>query len=352
MQAMLVGVVNDTAYFNIPMPFDRSCRIEILNNSGADIECTVAVNTNDRKRNVEKEGKLFASFRHERYKANDSSHVLLDLHGKGHFIGTILQCQGTVPGMTLFFEGDDSTVVDGKLTLHGTGSEDYFNGGWYAFPDRWDDAYSLPLHGSLDYNLARCRTGAYRFYIADKIPFEKSIFHSIEHGPVGNNIPAIYTSLSFYYGTAPMKRVAEASSISIYEPDTMVIYPQVNDVNVWEGVAVKSLWAHDTGGMSFIYTVSDETRLRFSLDEIALGRYDMYLDFDQHPAGTQLKAMQRQAPVSEWMDTYAADTARVKILKVGIIEKTVDVESVTFQFRTATGRNQFFLNRFILVRRR
>ena len=52
----------------------------------------------------------------------------------------------------------DSTIVDGRKTMHGTGSEDYFNGRRYAMMDRWDSAYSLPLSGSLDYNLPLVRT--------------------------------------------------------------------------------------------------------------------------------------------------------------------------------------------------
>jgi hypothetical protein len=125
--------------------------------------------------------------------------------------------------MTLFFEGDDSTVVDGENTLHGTGSEDYFNGGWYAFPDRWDAAFSLPFHGSLEYNLPYCRTGAYRFYLTDKIPFEKTFYHSIEHGPVNNIIPAIYTSLSFYYTDNAPVQSNVPNDVKVYTPDTLNI---------------------------------------------------------------------------------------------------------------------------------
>jgi hypothetical protein len=53
-------------------------------------------------------------------------HVFLDFSGKGHYVGTVLQARGLEAGMTGFFEGDDSTVVDGVLNMHGTGSEDYF----------------------------------------------------------------------------------------------------------------------------------------------------------------------------------------------------------------------------------
>lgn len=86
--------------------------------------------------------------------------------------------------MTLFFEGDDSTYVDNKMRLHGTGSEDYYNGGWYALLDRWDRGNSLPLHGCLDYSLPMARTGGYRFFLADKMSYEKEIYHGMEHGEV------------------------------------------------------------------------------------------------------------------------------------------------------------------------
>jgi hypothetical protein len=64
--------------------------------------------------------------------------------------------------MTIFFEGDDKCYIDGELRLHGTGSEDYFNGGWYALPDRWDQGFSLPVHGSLNYSIPLARTGGFR----------------------------------------------------------------------------------------------------------------------------------------------------------------------------------------------
>ena len=39
-----------------------------------------------------------------------------------------MQSQGLNPGMTFFFEGDDSTVADGQLSIHETGSEDFLTG--------------------------------------------------------------------------------------------------------------------------------------------------------------------------------------------------------------------------------
>src|SRR5699024_2481034 len=112
----------------------------------------VKVYYNSNKRNVKEEGKFYSVWRREKTPLG-IFHKFAAQKGKGHYVGTIHQAQGLRPGMTLFFEGDDSTYVDNKMRLHGTGSEDYYNGGWYALLDRWDRGNSLPLHGCLDYSL-------------------------------------------------------------------------------------------------------------------------------------------------------------------------------------------------------
>ncbi|MBK7972302.1 MAG: DUF2961 domain-containing protein [Deltaproteobacteria bacterium] len=65
---------------------------------------------------------------------------------------------GTLP------EGDERFHLDGAATpaLHGTGTEDYFNGGWYFLFGR----FSAPLHGARRTGcrrlVSRGGTGAYR----------------------------------------------------------------------------------------------------------------------------------------------------------------------------------------------
>ena len=146
---------------------------------------------------LKKEGKFYSIWHRERTPLG-KFHCFLSQKGKGHYVGTIHQAQGLRPGMTLFFEGDDSTYVDNKMRLHGTGSEDYYNGGWYALLDRWDRGNSLPIHGCLDYSLPMGRTGGYRFFLSDKMSYEKEIYHGMEHGEVNNNFPVDYTSVSFF----------------------------------------------------------------------------------------------------------------------------------------------------------
>ena len=189
------------------------------------------------KRMPDSEGRFYACWEKKVKLQRGVPHTIADIRGKGHYVGTLLQAQGLNAGMTIFFEGDDSTSIDNIPRLHGTGSEDYFNGGWYAMMDRWDDKMSLPLHGSLGYSLPFCRTGGYRLYLSDKLSFEKSFWHSIEHGPAGNNIPADYTSLGLYYcDSSPEIITIPATELSkVFIPDTLVYLSSADESDpVWQ----------------------------------------------------------------------------------------------------------------------
>jgi hypothetical protein len=279
--------------------------------------------------------------------------VLLNLSGKGHYVGTVLQARGLAAGMTTFFEGDDSTVVDGQLTMHGTGSEDYFNGGWYAMMDRWDGPFSLPLSGSLDYSLPLSRTGGYRLFLTDKIPFAKGIYHSIEHGPEHNQAPATYTSVAFYYGGKAPETIAQPKSeeTKITMPDTLILYPQLLSFNSAGDMGIRKLWAYPTGGESIVFTPANESGIRVQMPEVPDGRYRVLLDYAKLPEGCSFSLWQRQTPLTDWMDTYAGDTARVEQAFLSDVTLTPLNHTITFRFKTDAAKKQFFMNRIILVRK-
>ena len=182
MKGLMVGSDGKKHYSWFPMPFDKSVKIELLyrpkNDDGAvsTVDLLCKVYSTDKKRDPQNEGRFYAHWNRENPVAMGIPYTMLDVNGKGHFVGVALQSQGLVPGITKFFEGDDSTVVDGEMRMHGTGSEDFFNGGWYALLDCWEAAMSLPLSGSLDYSIPLARTGGYRYFITDKIP-SKNLFY-------------------------------------------------------------------------------------------------------------------------------------------------------------------------------
>ena len=302
---------------------------------------------------MKEEGKFYANWNRENPVPLHQPHTMLNISGKGHFVGTVLQAQGLKPGMTTFFEGDDSTVVDGELRMHGTGSEDFFNGGWYALLDRWDAAMSLPLSGALTYSVALCQTGGYRLFINDKISFEKSFYHSIEHGPEHNEVSSDYTSVSFYYCNKPGKQnsMPTAANTGLFTPDTMVLYPQLLNAAFDGDIAIKTRWAFPTNGLTFYYTIDDNAVIRMSLRDIPPGNYRVYLDYIKSPEAGRFSIWQRQTQLTDWIDGHSDKIERVEMQDITSLAITPLDNTLSFRFSTSGQLNQFILNRIILARK-
>jgi hypothetical protein len=88
--------------------------------------------------------------------------------------------------------------VDGELRGQGTGTEDYFNGGWYF----QDGPFAAPYHGVALMDPERGRVAAYRWQLPDPVRFRDSIRVELEHGH-GNAAVADYATVAFWYQTEP-----------------------------------------------------------------------------------------------------------------------------------------------------
>jgi hypothetical protein len=126
--------------------------------------------------------------------------LFLRARGAGTFMGVTQTMRGIDP--PIYLEGNEQGFVDGarRPQLQGTGTEDFYLGGWYWY---WQ-TYTLPLSGSPVYETpaggcpsATCRT-AYRLMLADAVPFSRSILYRIEHGN-RNTVPAVYGSTAYWY---------------------------------------------------------------------------------------------------------------------------------------------------------
>jgi hypothetical protein len=358
MQSLLLGSADNSTYCYFPMPFDKAAEIELLgseDNSGSQLPVNIKVNVSYStiRRDPLKEGKFYAFWHRNIRPDKGIPHTLAEIKGKGHYVGTILQAQGLKAGMTLFFEGDDSTSVDGSFRMHGTGSEDYFNGGWYAMMDRWDGRMSLPLHGSLDYSLPFCRTGGYRLFISDKISFEKSFFHSIEHGPVGNAFPVDYTSIGFYYSdTPPENIIVPGTGLShVYIPDTLILYPQLTEFTLYGSIGIRTTWKYGTGGESYRFIPGGDSWVRYSLDGIPVGNYRMYFDIMMEPEGCEFSVWYRQTQLTDWISSFNSSELKNSDLYICDIDVDELKNSFTTKFRTSPDKTSFLLNRVILIKK-
>lgn len=280
MKSLLLGANDAKLYCYIPMPFDKKASIELVyRKRDVDTEIldlSVVVYYTDERRNVLKEGRFYCYWKNENPPLG-KPYVFLSGNGKGHYIGTLLQGQATdFTHFTEYFEGDDYTEIDGKMTMHGTGSEDYFNGGWYAQPGGWVERLGSPLSGCLEYSLPLGRTGGYRFFLLDKMPFKKSILHTIEHGPEQNNRAVNYISAALYYADHPVTTInlPANESTKIYTPDTLTFYTRLMRHLTYNGSLIfRNEKAQLVG--------SENASLNINALEIPKGRYELYLHIEK-----------------------------------------------------------------------
>ena len=102
---------------------------------------------------------------------------VLHTRGRGQYVGTVFSVVQNQPGW--FGEGDDHFHVDGKRApnIEGTGTEDYFNDAWSL---RIGDgpSYGVTVADGTDLG---SRMTAYRWHVADPIPFRQELRFDIEH---------------------------------------------------------------------------------------------------------------------------------------------------------------------------
>lgn len=342
MRSIIMGKRGSTNYCYFPMPFDKSALLKMIYKKRegmrqSPVSINVKVYYNEHERDIKKEGKFYSIWHRERTPLG-KFHCFLSQKGKGHYVGTIHQAQGLRPGMTLFFEGDDSTYVDNKMRLHGTGSEDYYNGGWYALLDRWDRGNSLPIHGCLDYSLPMGRTGGYRFFLSDKMSYEKEIYHGMEHGEVNNNFPVDYTSVSFFYSEQPLLERVEFSDAqrTVYLPTVHTYFPQLMKLTLGGGVQV----VHDRG---IRMTTQHNGMVRIMLDDVPEGKYKVLINYFEKPNGADFQIWQRQKQLSDWISTKGDEELFKDKIYVGDIELTEQTNSITVHVKANKEGNQFEL---------
>ena len=350
MRGLLLGAEDGIAYSRLPMPYDASASLRLAyeHRAGAHqppVRGRARVWYSDDPRDRDREGRLYATWRREIDPARGEPYLLLEAGGRGHHVGTVLLAQGLKAGMTTFFEGDDVATIDGDMRLHGTGSEDAFNGGWYALADRWDRTVSLPLHGALDYNLPMARTGGYRFLPADKSSFEHDFRLTIEHGPENNAEPVDYTSIAFHYGEHPSARVVRpAQALRVNpEPREHMYFPQLMRLTTGNGTTVENV-------DDLVVRADEDGFVRVSLDEVPEGRYRLYLSYSLMPDGVEFSVWQRQRLVGDWRPSWAARERAVERQPVGELDLRHDNDTLTIKTRAGRGGNAFRLRRLILER--
>ena len=149
-----------------------------------------------------------AHYRQELPAIAGKNYTLLDTKGRGQYVGTVMSVINNEDNW--FGEGDDYFYVDGEkeASLAGTGTEDFFSDAW-GLHEQQGPYYGTTAAGGFQLG---DRASAYRWQIADPVPFTKSLHVEIEHsgwtntpsGKVHSGFeerPDDFSSVAFWYQT-------------------------------------------------------------------------------------------------------------------------------------------------------
>jgi len=197
-----------------PMPYANGARIAISNTGARTVDpLFYAVGYRELGEPLG-ELRFHAQWRRENPTTAGLPFTLLEAEGRGHFVGCQLWMQNREwwlrpPLAAIVFprgfglgmlEGVERIWIDGEAqpSIIGTGTEDYFNAGWYF----WRGRFATSQHGCLRRDVWSCRVAAYRFDVAAPLPFASSLRVAFDHG-IDSCINADYTGVAYWYQSEP-----------------------------------------------------------------------------------------------------------------------------------------------------
>jgi hypothetical protein len=243
-----------------PMPFGKGMRITVTNEAEDSFRLYYYVDLELHDALEEGLGRFHAQYRQEIPKGIDGTgmsnedfqfagrntdgkdnYTILSAEGAGHYVGALFSVYSRRRSheWDWYGEGDDMIFVDGEPgfqiadrppqkplrvgtlgpaigerpesapgandawppTLHGTGTEDYFNTAWCP-----NNEFSAPYHGIIaggGSNWSEPVT-VYRWHIEDPVIFQKRIRVTIEHGHANRRSDET-SSVAFWYQAEPHK---------------------------------------------------------------------------------------------------------------------------------------------------
>lgn len=221
--SFFLGMTSGGTYCYFPMPFASQALIQLENQSKKPVKMFYyAVTYQLFDRLPENTGRFHAKWRRDTT-VKGENYLILEAKGRGHFVGCNMSMQGRLPFYPWFLEGDEMIYVDGEdfPSIHGTGTEDYFNSGWYFIKGK----FCAPFHGLTQKNLFYPRLSAYRFHVGDAIPFQSSIRVTMEHGGTNDTPGSDYSSVAYWYQEEPHYEFYEMQEAEKRRPKDGLAYP-------------------------------------------------------------------------------------------------------------------------------
>ncbi|OHB55953.1 MAG: hypothetical protein A2Y12_15315 [Planctomycetes bacterium GWF2_42_9] len=190
------GVTEEYLYSNWFMPFEKSAKIEIINDSKNEITLPIQIKHRAISE-IGKYGRFHAKWHRDMFLPTEPERwidwTILKTTGTGRFVGVALEIWNPRGGW--WGEGDEKFFVDGEKfpSTFGTGSEDYFG---YAWCD--PTIFHHPFHNQPISEEHKGHISNNRWHISDNIPFQKSFDGYIEKY-FSNDRPTQYSCVAYWY---------------------------------------------------------------------------------------------------------------------------------------------------------
>jgi hypothetical protein len=308
-----------------PMPFRRACRIAITNEGRRRVS-NLYYHVDWRKLPSLPPSTAYfhALYRQALPAAAGKPYEVLSVQGRGHYAGTVMSVIQTAAGW--FGEGDDLIYVDGEKTasIQGTGTEDYFNDAW-SLREAQGLYTGVPVAEGTDVG---ARMTAYRWHLADPIPFTRSFRFDFEHAgwtynPDGTvrsafeERPDLFSSVAFWYQDGIARGLPEppygAARLPHGNAQQIEVEDLIADVRTENGKAEVQkdvFWSRD---LLFLNAAAPGAKIAIPFQVDRDGEYELTAqiahapDYGNYEALLDGQPANPQAPIDAWYsEVYVA----------------------------------------------
>ncbi|HET8936375.1 MAG TPA: DUF2961 domain-containing protein [Polyangiales bacterium] len=191
---------------SLPMPFASSAKLELVRAGETSRTLKLRLSGTDDVPKGEW-GHLRSAFSEQHDPRSGDRLRVAALSGRGKYLGSILYAHGKADSSGQvraselgFLEGDERLDVDGQTIWLGTGTDNYFNGGFYFKDGPFNSPFAAVSQLDADSSSGTSAVTLMRWtMLTDEINFQKQLELSFE---LGANRPATvrdYAAVSFYY---------------------------------------------------------------------------------------------------------------------------------------------------------
>jgi hypothetical protein len=193
-QSALLQINHRCFMSHLPMPFSRRARFVLANDGDTRYSQSMAYGVDYEKNPTyaRENSRLHATWKRSN-PTRDGLHTILDIHGKGQYVGNLLQVFTRYNGW--WGEGDTLFYLDGQPMTHSPGTEDEYGACW-----RFGHTFSYAYAGYIQDDAGKNRM--YRWYVTNPVRFQKSLRVVIQNQRYDKGqIPSRddYTSIAYWY---------------------------------------------------------------------------------------------------------------------------------------------------------